>query len=168
MSTIAIPNYPQACLAPDHANSAVYLAGVPAAQLGRLEVNYVSVANVNSPVASIVTSLVDTDAWTSSASKTCFIDPSAASLPNPSVKIIQFGNFKTFYTTVRPNGSIDKAVTFGSVSFLSPRLFAWTGTVPKGAFDLYTVYTNITFGHDVTSWMGFRMEFRINYLSYGE
>ncbi|KAF9150667.1 hypothetical protein BG015_007513 [Linnemannia schmuckeri] len=47
-----IPNYPQACLAADNVNSAVYVIGVPVSSASGHEVNYVSIANINSPTTS--------------------------------------------------------------------------------------------------------------------
>ncbi|KAF9088777.1 hypothetical protein BGX29_000104, partial [Mortierella sp. GBA35] len=58
MST-TIPHFSQVCLAPDNANFAVYLVGVPGAPLGRLEAYYVSVANINSPDISFVGNRTD-------------------------------------------------------------------------------------------------------------
>lgn len=81
MST-TIPSYPNPCLAADAANNAIYLVGVSPAIQGRLEVNYVSMVDVNAPTSSSVGSQVNTGQWSSGAPKACFIHP-ANTYANP-------------------------------------------------------------------------------------
>ncbi|KAF8930526.1 hypothetical protein BGZ47_000499 [Haplosporangium gracile] len=74
MST-AIPSYTNLCLAADKVNNAVYLVGVAPAMQGRLEVNYISMVNINAPTLSPAGVQVNTRQCSSGAPKACFIHP---------------------------------------------------------------------------------------------
>ncbi|KAF9920239.1 hypothetical protein FBU30_009973 [Linnemannia zychae] len=150
MST-TIPNYPNPCLAADEANSAVYLVGVAPAIQGRLEVNYISVININAPTSSPVGTQVNTLHWSSGAPKACFIYPSKAFANSP-LAVYQFGENLSYNTVIAPNGTIVKPSGFVENSFLSPKLFALTGSV--GAFNWFLAMTN-----DTSPWAGIRQNF---------
>ncbi|KAG0275045.1 hypothetical protein BGZ95_009243 [Linnemannia exigua] len=152
MSTTTIPNYPHPCLAADENNSAVYLVGVNPAVQGRLEVNYVSMVNINTLTSSPVGSQVNTNQWSSGAPKACFIYP-AKIYANSPLSVFQFGNHVSYSTTITPNGTILKGDGFVDNSFLSPKLFALSGSV--GSFEWFLAMTNET----GNPWAGIRLNF---------
>ncbi|KAG0275044.1 hypothetical protein BGZ95_009242 [Linnemannia exigua] len=160
-----IPNYAQACLAADNANSGVYLVGAPASSVGRLEVNYVSVANINTPTASSLGYRVDTVAWASGAPKACFSYPSDTQA-NSGIKVIQFSENKSYMSTIQPDGTVGNASLFHGVAYTSHRLFTLSGTFRD--FDMFNVFTNSTSLVTSTRWMGVRLSFTEGVPSYRE
>ncbi|KAK3839701.1 MAG: hypothetical protein J3R72DRAFT_447392 [Linnemannia gamsii] len=152
MSATTIPNYPHPCLAADETNSAIYLVGVNPAVQGRLEVNYVSMVNINTLTSSPVGSQVNTNQWSSGAPKACFIHP-AKIYANSPLSVFQFGNHVSYSTTITPNGTILQGDGFVDNSFLSPKLFALSGSV--GSFEWLLALTNET----GNPWAGIRLNF---------
>ncbi|KAF9127924.1 hypothetical protein BGW39_005474 [Mortierella sp. 14UC] len=160
-----IPNYTQSCLAADNTNSAVYLVGVPASSVGRLEVNYISVANINAPSASSLGYRFDTEAWASGAPKACFTYPSDTQA-NSGIKAIQFNENRSYMSTIRPDGTIGNATLFYGIAYNSRRLFALSGTFRD--FDMFNVFTNNTSPLTSSRWMGMRLSFTEGVPSYRE
>ncbi|KAG0305607.1 hypothetical protein BGZ98_003859 [Dissophora globulifera] len=151
---VTIPNFPQACLASDDANSAVYLVGVQGASLGRLEAYRVSVSNIDSPQASYVGQQISTDSWTSNSEKACFSYPKAGQA-NSSIIVFQFGLKTSYVTVIEPDGTIEPSSYPPGASFMSSRLFAFAGSL--GSFDMFTVFTNFTIAEHSSPWEGFRL-----------
>ncbi|KAF9328113.1 hypothetical protein BGZ91_001144 [Linnemannia elongata] len=150
--SITIPSYPNPCLAADDANNAIYLVGVSPAIQGRLEVNYVSMIDVNAPMSSPVGSQVNTNQWSSGAPKACFIHP-ATTYANRPLSVTQFGNNVSYGTLITPSGTILGGSKFINSSFVSPKLFALTGSVAP--FDwLVTLTTDA-----VSPWAAVRLNF---------
>ncbi|KAH7049824.1 hypothetical protein BKA57DRAFT_461309 [Linnemannia elongata] len=150
--SITIPSYPNPCLAADDANNAIYLVGVSPAIQGRLEVNYVSMIDVNAPISSPVGTQVNTNQWSSGAPKACFIHP-ATTYANRPLSVTQFGNNVSYSTLITPSGTILGGSKFINSSFVSPKLFALTGSVAP--FDwLVTLTTDA-----VSPWAAVRLNF---------
>ncbi|KAF9104414.1 hypothetical protein BGX29_001941 [Mortierella sp. GBA35] len=160
-----IPNYAQPCLAADNANSAVYLVGVPAATVGRLEINYVSVANINSPSVSTLGYRVDTESWASGAPKACFTYPSEHQA-NTGIKVVQFTENRSYMSTIRPDGTIGAATRFLGTAYTSPKPFTLSGSF--AAFDVFSVFTNTTSAWSSSRWMALRLSFTEGVPSYRE
>ncbi|KAG0073473.1 hypothetical protein BGZ90_011547 [Linnemannia elongata] len=123
MSTGAgIPSYQQACLAPDTRNSAVYLVGGSSSVAGLLEVNYISLTNINAPTIRSIGSNVNTLKWAAGAPKACFPAPSSDQA-NSVIKVIQFGHGASYMSYISPEGVVADPTSFAGLEFQSPKLF---------------------------------------------
>ncbi|KAF9143456.1 hypothetical protein BGX30_000431 [Mortierella sp. GBA39] len=144
--------YPNPCLAADEANNAVYLVGVSPAIQGRLEVNYVSMIDVNAPTSPLVGSQVNTNQWSSGAPKACFVHL-ATTYANRLLSVTQFGDNVSYNPLITPSGTILGGGSFDNTSFVSPKLFASTGSVAP--FDWFVVLITDA----VSPWAAVRLNF---------
>ncbi|KAF9333392.1 hypothetical protein BGZ91_011268 [Linnemannia elongata] len=142
MSTGAgIPSYQQACLAPDTRNSAVYLVGGSSSVAGLLEVNYISLTNINAPTIRSIGSNVNTLKWAAGAPKACFPAPSSDQA-NSVIKVIQFGHGASYMSYISPEGVVADPTSFAGLEFQSPKLFGQiTGLYPSAVDPLLSVGT---------------------------
>ncbi|KAF9127926.1 hypothetical protein BGW39_005476 [Mortierella sp. 14UC] len=166
MST-TIPSYQRACLAPDALNSAVYLVGGAASVPGQLEVNYVSVADINAPTARPIGNQLNPTKWASGAPKACFAYPSSAQA-NSVIKVIQFGAGASYMSYISPDGAIAEPTFFSSLEFQSPKLFSWIGSFTATNFNMFHMYTVTPSNVTGSRWVGLRMSFAPSGGSYSE
>ncbi|KAG9064220.1 hypothetical protein KI688_003408 [Linnemannia hyalina] len=142
MSTGAgIPSYQQACLAPDNYNPAVYLVGVASSNAGMLEVNYISLTNVNAPTSRPFGSNTNTPKWSAGAPKACFAAPSS-NQANSVIKVVQFGRGTTYMSYISPEGVVADPTSFADLECQSPKLFGDdTSLFPSAVDPLLSVGT---------------------------
>ncbi|KAF9910580.1 hypothetical protein EC991_006139 [Linnemannia zychae] len=162
-----IPSYQRACLAPDTLNSAVYLVGGAASVPGQLEVNYVSVADINAPTARPIGNQLNPTKWASGAPKACFAYPSSAQA-NSVIKVIQFGAGTSYMSYISPDGAIAEPTFFASLEFQSPKLFSWIGSFTATNYNMFHMYTVTPSNVTGSRWVGLRMSFAPNGGSYSE
>jgi len=142
---------------------ALFLFGVGATGIGKLDASYISLANVNSPMVKPIGSQVDVDAWSTSAAKACFTYPSDVH-PNSPVMLVQYGAFKTYMTIMTASGQFTPSSYFEGTAFTSPKLFAMTGD--SGDFAWFVAQTNTTSPISQSSWSGVRLNFTSGLGSY--
>ncbi|KAG0275046.1 hypothetical protein BGZ95_009244, partial [Linnemannia exigua] len=162
-----IPSYQRACLAPDTLNSAVYLVGGATSVPGQLEVNYVSVANINSPTSRPIGNQLNPTKWASGAPKACFAYPSSAQA-NSVIKVIQFGDGTSYMSYISPAGTIAEPTFFPTLEFQSPKLFSWIGSFTATNFNMFHMYSVTASNVTGSRWSGLRMNFAPEGGSYSE
>ncbi|KAG0057527.1 hypothetical protein BGZ83_009166 [Gryganskiella cystojenkinii] len=159
MSAVSVPAYRGACIAPSRTGSSVFLAGVPVANEGRLELYNVDLTNINSPTATFLGNQSSPVFWSSAASRACFSYPGNQADTNSPMFMVQFGP-KSFFTNMFPNGTIDDPIYFSTtltkviVAYSSPKLFSMSGAV--GKFNWYSVMSNFTSATTGSSWISIR------------
>ncbi|KAK5798917.1 hypothetical protein F5H01DRAFT_327173 [Linnemannia elongata] len=161
MSTGAgIPSYQQACLASDTRNSAVYLVGGSSSVAGLLEVNYISLTNINAPTIRSIGSNVNTLKWAAGAPKACFPAPSSDQA-NSVIKVIQFGHGASYMSYISPGGVVADPTSFAGLEFQSPKLFGWVGSFTTSNYNVFHMYavsaspTTLEHSH----WISLRLSF---------
>lgn len=158
MSTgTTIPSYQQACLASDTRNSAVYLIGGASSAVGTLEVNYVSLTNINAPTTQYISKKVDPLTWNAGSPKACYAAPSP-NQANTVIKVIQFGLGTSYMTYISPGGAIADPTLFTNIAFKDPKLFGWVGSFTSSNYNIFHVYTAPS-SDSSSHWIGLRLSF---------
>ncbi|OAQ33117.1 hypothetical protein K457DRAFT_134739 [Linnemannia elongata AG-77] len=147
---ITIPRYTAACLAADE-GSGIYLVGSPSP--GLIELNFIS--DLSAKTLDRVGSKLDSSVWAAGAGKACFTYPYPKAA-NRAIQILQFGSYSTYFSIAYPNGTIEDSSFFRERAFVSPRLFAWSGSL--GDYDMFSLVTNYTFP-GYSNWAGMRLSF---------
>ncbi|KAF9349290.1 hypothetical protein BGX26_012385 [Mortierella sp. AD094] len=150
---MSTPAYSNACLAPDSTGLKVYLVGVPVSNEGRLEMYSINLSNINSPTATFVTNNTDSSRWSSSAPKVCLAYTGNQDMTNSPIMVYQLGP-RSYATNIFPNGTVEAAGNFNGISYISNKLFSFTGAVNN--LDWATGFTNITSQGTGSSWTGVR------------
>ncbi|KAF9150668.1 hypothetical protein BG015_007514 [Linnemannia schmuckeri] len=150
---ITIPRYTAACLAADEGNG-IYLVGSPSP--GLIELNFIS--DFSAKTLDRVGSKLDSSVWTTGAGKACFTYPYPKTA-NRAIQILQFGSYSTYFSIAYPDGTIGTSSFFRERAFVSPRLFAWSGSL--GDYDMFSLVTNYTFP-GYSNWAGLRLSFLSN------
>ncbi|KAF9995200.1 hypothetical protein BGZ65_009181, partial [Modicella reniformis] len=146
-----IPTYQNACVAPIISGSSVWLIGVTGA--GKLEAYSVSLTDIDSPSATLVTTQFDPSFWSSDAQRACFNYPGNQADPNSPIMMQQFGRM-SYFTNVYPNGTVNAAYHFPKVGFFSNKLFSFTAGVEN--LNWYTALSNVS-GTTKSAWTGLRL-----------
>ncbi|KAF9536419.1 hypothetical protein EC957_011040 [Mortierella hygrophila] len=165
----SIPIYTNTCIAPGPSGTFVYLVGVPVTNEGRLEVYTVDLSNINSPVATFLSSQTNA-IWTSGTTKACY-DFESSQQNSPF--ILQQFQPNSYFVNIYPNGNISSPGYFNNTQFVTPKLCSVTGATENTVW--FTAYVNATAnaGPAKTNslWSGMRIqatntsESNLNYLS---
>lgn len=161
MSTGAsIPSYQQACLASDTRNSAVYLVGGASSVAGMLEVNYVSLTNINAPTFRSIGSSINSLKWSAGAPKACYAAPSS-NQANSIIKVVQFGRGTSYMSYISPGGAVADPTSFTGLEFQSPKLFGWVGSFTTSNYNVYHMYavSASTSTVEKSHWISLRLSF---------
>ncbi|KAG0296453.1 hypothetical protein BGZ96_009406 [Linnemannia gamsii] len=68
--------------------------------------------------------------------------------------VVQFETYKTQFTALRSDGTMDGAKNLTNLAFVSPRLFSLSGYF--GAYEVFNVFTNFATN---SAWMGVRFNY---------
>ncbi|KAF9277590.1 hypothetical protein BGZ74_003300 [Mortierella antarctica] len=153
---VTVPVYENVCIAPESSGSAVWLIGVSAATEGLLEAYTISLSNINSPTATLLTNQSDFH-WSSQAQKACFNFPGNGPSLNSPIVVQQFGT-QSVFTNVYPNGTVDSPKDFstaGGPGFVSPKTFSFSGAVRD--VNWFTAYANRRDSFTNSAWAGLRL-----------
>lgn len=153
-----LPSYQQACLAPDSRNSAVYLVGGANSVAGVLEVNYVSLTNINAPTTRPIGTNTNALKWSAGAPKACYAAPSS-SQANSVIKVVQFGQGTSHMSFISPEGAIADPTSFADLEFQSPKLFSWVGSFTGSNYNVFHMSSVKASVSTSSPWIALRLSF---------
>ncbi|KAG0214020.1 hypothetical protein BGX33_002532 [Mortierella sp. NVP41] len=148
---MSVPTFTNACIAPSSSGSNVYIAGVSTA--GSLSVYSVNLANVNSPISTLLATNTDVS-WLVGAKKSCVSFPGLQGTTNAPFVVQQFGVRTSQQLQVYPNGTTLGPLSFSSTSFVNPQLYNIAGASKD--YVWYTAASNNT-NNSNGPWVGMRL-----------
>ncbi|KAF9119820.1 hypothetical protein BGW39_011896 [Mortierella sp. 14UC] len=114
-----------------------------------LQVNYVSIADINLISSYPFGNQTDTERWSSGAEK--------------DIKVVQFGRSTSYLGFIASNGTVGPPRNFASLEFQSSKLFSWVGSFTGSNYNMFHMHAVTPNNVTNSRWVGLRL----NFLSLG-